>query len=118
MAASYLRLHTWARSDERNCSFDVATVKLNSVLVSTIPLCYATNSTLSYIPFSIDVTALRGQSAIPLEIKVVTNGSLISHFLIDDIGYVSAPSDSIYRLPFGVLEYREENSVIMSKVRP
>ncbi len=117
LAASYLRLHTWARSDERNCSFDVATIKLNSVLVSTIPLCYATNSTLSYIPFSIDVTALRGQSAIPLEIKVVTNSYWISHFLIDDIGYVSAPTDSIYRVPLGVLDSdsHPNDEVIRSK---
>ncbi len=117
LAASYLRLHTWARSDERNCSFDVATIKLNSVLVSTIPLCYATNSTLSYIPFSIDVTALRGQSAIPLEIKVVTNSYWISHFLIDDIGYVSAPTDSIYRVPLRVLDSdsHPNDEVIRSK---
>jgi hypothetical protein len=114
-AASYLRLHTWARSQETNCSNDVATVKVNSILVSTIPLCYATNSTLSYIPFSIDVTALRGQSSIPLEIKVVTNSSLVSHFLVDDIGYVSAPTDSIYRIPYGVLTYRTANDSVLPK---
>ena len=102
--ASYLRLYTNIKSVETNCTNDVATIKLNSVLVSTTPLCYATNSPLGYIPFSIDVTLLRGQSSIPLEIKVVTNGTLVSSYLVDDIGYVSAPTDSIYRVPLGVLD--------------
>ena len=97
--ATYLRMYTFVYSPESVCGNDVATVKLNNVLVSTIPLCYATNTVLGYIPLSIDVTALRGQTGIPLEIKVVTNGSKTSHFLIDDVGYVSAPTDSIFRFP-------------------
>jgi hypothetical protein len=115
--ASYLRLYTNIKSVETNCSNDVATIKLNSVLVSTTPLCYATNSPLGYIPFSIDVTLLRGQSSIPLEIKVVTNGTLVSSYLVDDIGYVSAPTDSIYRVPLGVLDSdsHPNDEVIRSK---
>jgi hypothetical protein len=101
--ATYLRLHTWVSSPETVCGNDVTTVKLNSVVVATIPLCYATNSTLGYVPFSIDVTALRGQTGIPLEIKTVTNGTVVSHFLVDDVGYVSAPTDSIFRMPNEVL---------------
>ena len=97
--ASYLRMYTLSFSNETICGNDVTTVKLNGLLVATIPLCYATNSTLGYIPFSLDVTALRGQSGIPLEIKTVTNGTLISHFLVDDVGYVSALTESIYRVP-------------------
>jgi hypothetical protein len=109
--ATYLRLHTWVSSPETVCGNDVTTVKLNSVVVATIPLCYATNSTLGYVPFSIDVTALRGQTGIPLEIKTVTNGSLISHFLVDDVGYVSAPTDSIYRFTADITAYPVEDMV-------
>lgn len=107
--ATYLRMYTFVYSPESVCGNDVATVKLNSVLVSTIPLCYATNTVLGYIPFSIDVTALRGQSGIPLEIKVVTNGSKTSHFLVDDVGYVSAPTDSIFRYPSDMTAYLVED---------
>lgn len=107
--ATYLRLHTWVSSPETVCGNDVTTVKLNSVVVASIPLCYATNSTLGYVPFSIDVTALRGQTGIPLEIKTVTNGTLISHFLVDDVGYVSAPTDSIFRFTEGVIDYPVED---------
>jgi subtilisin family serine protease len=102
--ATYLRMYTYVYSPETVCGNDVATVKLNNVLVGTIPLCYATNTILGYIPFSIDVTALRGQSGIPLEIKAVTNSSSTSHFLVDDVGYVSAPTDMIFRLPLGVFD--------------
>ena len=101
--ATYLRLHTSVYSPETVCGNDVTTVTLNSVVVATIPLCYATNSTLGYVPLSIDVTALRGLS-VPLEIKTVTNGTLMSHFLVDDVGYVSTPTDSIYRFTSGVLD--------------
>lgn len=96
--ATYLRLHTFSYSPETVCGNDVTTVKLNSLVVATIPHCYATNTLSGYIPFSIDVSALRGQSGIPLEIKMVTNSTTNSHFLVDDVGYVSAPTDSIYRL--------------------
>jgi hypothetical protein len=96
--ASYLRMYTLSSSTETVCGNDVTTVKLNGLLVATIPLCYATNSTLGYIPFSLDVTALRGLS-VPLEIKTVTNGTLVSHFLVDDVGYVSSLTESIYRVP-------------------
>ena len=109
--ATYLRLHTWVYSEETVCGNDVTTVKLNSVVVATIPLCYATNSTLGYVPFSINVTALRGQSGIPLEIKTVTNGTVVSHFLVDDVGYVSAPTDSIYRFSSGVFDYPVEDVI-------
>jgi hypothetical protein len=97
--ASYLRMYTLSYSPETMCGNDVTTVKLNGLIVATIPLCYATNSTLGYIPFSLDVTALRGQPGIPLEIKTVTNGTLVSHFLVDDVGYVSSLTESIYRVP-------------------
>jgi hypothetical protein len=112
--ATYLRLHTWVYSPETVCGNDVTTVTLDSEetdvtdVVVTIPLCYATNSTLGYVPFSIDVTELRG-SSVYLEIKTVTNGSLTSHFLVDDVGYVSAPSDSIYRFSSGVSAYPVED---------
>ena len=109
--ATYLRLHTWVSSPETVCGNDVTTVKLNSVVVATIPLCYATNSTLGYVPFSIDVTALQGQTGIPLEIKTVTNSSLTSHFLVDDVGYVSAPTDSIYRFTADITAYPVEDMV-------
>jgi kumamolisin len=109
--ATYLRLHTYVNSPETVCGNDVATVKLNSILMATIPLCYATNTVLGYIPLSIDVTALRGQSGIPLEIKAVTNSSLTSHFLVDDVGYVSAPTDSIYRFSSGLFDYPVEDVI-------
>ena len=109
--ATYLRLHTWVYSEETVCGNDVTTVKLNSVVVATIPLCFATNSTRGYVPFSIDVTALRGQTGIPLEIKTVTNSSLISHFLVDDVGYVSAPTDSIFRFTADITAYPVEDVV-------
>ena len=92
-------MYTLSYSPETMCGNDVTTVKLNGLIVATIPLCYATNSTLGYIPFSLDVTALRGQPGIPLEIKTVTNGTLVSHFLVDDVGYVSSLTESIYRVP-------------------
>ncbi|RLT33026.1 MAG: hypothetical protein DWI54_00870 [Chloroflexi bacterium] len=106
--ATYLRLHTFIYSPETVCGNDVTTVKLDSSLVATIPLCYATNSTLGYVPFSINVTALRG-SSVPLEIKTVTNGTLTSHFLVDDVGYVSAPTDSIFRSSSDVIVYPVED---------
>ena len=109
--ATYLRLHTFSYSPETVCGNDVTTVKLNSVVVATIPLCYATNSTLGYVPFSIDVTALRGQTGIPLEIKTVTNGTVVSHFLVDDVGYVSAPTDSIFRFTADITAYPVEDVV-------
>ena len=109
--ATYLRLHTYSYSPETVCGNDVTTVKLNSVLVATIPHCYATNTLSGYIPFSIDVTALRGQSGIPLEIKTVTNGTKNSHFLVDDVGYVSAPTDSIFRFSSHVFDYPVEDVI-------
>jgi hypothetical protein len=109
--ATYLRLHTYSYSPETVCGNDVTTVKLNSVLVATIPQCYATNTLSGYIPFSIDVTALRGQSGIPLEIKTVTNGTKNSHFLVDDVGYVSAPTDSIFRFSSGLFHYPVEDVI-------
>ncbi len=107
--ATYLRLHTYSYSPETVCGNDVTTVTLNSVVVATIPHCYATNTLSGYIPFSIDVSALRGQSGIPLEIKTVTNGSKNSHFLVDDVGYVSVPTDSIFRFPSDITAYPVED---------
>jgi hypothetical protein len=107
--ATYLRLHTYSYSPETVCGNDVTTVTLSSVVVATIPHCYATNTLSGYIPFSIDVSALRGQSGIPLEIKTVTNGSKNSHFLIDDVGYVSAPTDSIFRFMTDITVYPVED---------
>ncbi len=97
--ATYLRLHTFSYSPDTVCGNDVTTVKLNTLVVATIPHCIATNSLSGYIPFSIDVSALRGRTGIPLEIRMVTNSTINSHFLVDDVGYVSAPTDSIFRLP-------------------
>jgi hypothetical protein len=57
------------------------------------------------------VTALRGQSGIPLEIKTVTNGTKNSHFLVDDVGYVSAPTDSIFRFSSGLFHYPVEDVI-------
>ncbi|MFN7470904.1 MAG: S8 family peptidase [Roseiflexaceae bacterium] len=108
--ATYLRLHTFVYSPETVCGNDVTTVTLDSAVVSTIPLCYATNSTLGYVPFSINVSALRGLS-VPLEIKTVTNGTLTSHFLVDDVGYVSAPTDSIFRFSSGLFDYPVEDVI-------
>ena len=59
------------------------------------------------MPYSYNVTALRGQT-VTLGFIVNTDDSLNSSFLLDDFGYVSSPTDSIYRLPSG--RYTVNNS--------
>lgn len=101
--ASYLRLYTASQSEATVCGAggDSAVIRINGVDVETIPLCFATNTPFGYVPLSYDVSALRGQT-VTLRITVTTNSALISHFLVDDVGYVSTPSQSIYRFPYGV----------------
>ena len=102
--ATYLRFYYHAASEETLCGADTVIISVNSAVVETLPLCFLTQ-TSSYVPYSVNVSAFRGQS-IPFAMVLSTDSSLISHFLVDDVGFVSAPSQQIYRAPLHSSEQR------------
>jgi secreted trypsin-like serine protease len=89
--AVYLRFYYYAGSVD-SCGNDSATVSIQSSVVQTFDLC---NSTSGWTAANIDVTAHRGTDVL-IAFDVTTNATNISHFLLDDIGFVTNTSDDWY----------------------
>lgn len=89
--AAYLRFYYYVVSVD-SCGNDSATVSIQSSVVQTFDLC---NSTSGWTAANIDVTAHRGTDVL-IAFDVTTNATSISHFLVDDIGFVTNTSDDWY----------------------
>lgn len=89
--ASYLRFYYRASSADV-CGNDIVRVSIDSVQVHEIDLC---NSASSWTATNVDVTSVRGSDVL-LSFDVALNASGISHFLLDDIGFVANTSEDLY----------------------
>ncbi|MBC8074892.1 MAG: hypothetical protein H7Y32_02350 [Chloroflexales bacterium] len=85
----YLRYAYQVRSNEANCTFDVARVYVNDTLVSESGLCI-TNETADWKIASIDLGAYAGKS-VRIAFYVVTDESVISNFFVDDVAFQATP---------------------------
>lgn len=89
--ASYLRFYYRASSADV-CGNDIVRVSIDSVQVHEIDLC---NSASSWTATNVDVMSVRGSDVL-LSFDVALNASGISHFLLDDVGFVANTSDDLY----------------------
>ncbi len=89
--ASYLRFYYRASSADV-CGNDIVRISIDSVQQLEIDLC---NPVTNWTATNIDVTSYRGSDVL-LSFDVTLNASGISHFLLDDIGFVTNTSDEWY----------------------
>ncbi|MFZ9857619.1 MAG: DUF1986 domain-containing protein [Roseiflexaceae bacterium] len=89
--ATYLRFY-YRISSADSCGNDYARVSINGTQVHEVDLC---GSTSNWVAENIDITSNRGSDVL-LSFDVTTNATLISHFLVDDIGFVANTSDEWY----------------------
>jgi secreted trypsin-like serine protease len=91
VSASYLRFY-YRVSSVDDCGNDYARVSIGGTQVHEINLC---GSMSSWTAANVDVTSYRGTNVL-LSLDVTTNADLISHFLLDDVGFVANTSDEWY----------------------
>jgi hypothetical protein len=89
--ATYLRFY-YRMSSADSCGNDYARVSVDGTQVLEIDLC---GTVSSWTATNIDLTSARG-STVLLSFDVTTNATDISHFLLDDIGFVANTSDEWY----------------------
>lgn len=89
--ATYLRFY-YRISSADACGNDYARVSIGATQVHEINLC---GSVTTWTAANVDVTSYRGTSVL-LSLDVTTNADLISHFLVDDGGFVASLSDDWY----------------------
>jgi hypothetical protein len=89
--ASYLRFYYRASSADV-CGNDIVRISIDSVQQLEIDLC---NPVTNWTATNIDVTSYRGSDVL-LSFDVSLSTSGISHFLLDDIGFVANTSDEWY----------------------
>ncbi len=89
--ATYLRFYYRTNSVD-SCGNDTATVSIAGTVMQTFDLCTIVPS---WTAVNIDVRSARGTSVV-LAFDVTTNATNISHFWLDDIGFVANTSDDLY----------------------
>jgi hypothetical protein len=89
--ATYLRFY-YRVSSLDDCGYDYARVSIDGTQVREIDLC---NAAPSWTAANIDITSYRGSDVL-LTFDVTIDEALISHFLLDDIGFVANTSDHLY----------------------
>lgn len=90
-SATYLRFYYRINSAD-SCGNDFARISMNGMQVQEINLC---GSTTGWTAANIDVSSYRSINVL-LSFVVTTNADLISHFFVDDVGFVANPSDDWY----------------------
>jgi hypothetical protein len=89
--ASYLRFY-YRMSSIDTCGNDYARVSVAGTQVLEMNLC---SSVTSWTAVNVDMTSYRGSDVL-ISFNVTTNATNISHFLLDDIGFVANTSDEWY----------------------
>jgi photosystem II stability/assembly factor-like uncharacterized protein len=87
-AAPYLGYWQWVDSAEGSCSFDVASVWVNDVVVDSTGLCVGAN-THGWVKRVLDLSASAG-SSVTLKFQLQNNQSN-SNLFLDDISFESTP---------------------------
>jgi len=85
----YLHYVYQVRSNEANCTFDVARVFVNATRVSETGLCI-TNETTDWKSGSINLGAYAGQT-VRIAFYAITDESVISNFYVDDVAFQATP---------------------------
>jgi serine protease len=96
--SSYLTYYHWIVSDDV-CGFDVAGVLINDVVPTggAYYLCSA-NNTGGWVKFGVDLAQWAGQ-LVELKILAATDGSLLSHLLVDDVALGPTGGAALPALP-------------------
>jgi hypothetical protein len=89
--SAYLRFY-YRVSSRDVCGNDYARVSINGTQVREIDLC---TMTANWTAVNIDITSYRSSTML-LTFNVTTDTGLISHFLLDDIGFVANMGDDWY----------------------
>lgn len=79
----YLHYRYQIRSDESGCSFDVATILVNSTQERLYQLCQS-NNTSEWILDTIDLSGYAGQT-VTIHFHTETDASIRSNFFVDDV---------------------------------
>jgi hypothetical protein len=89
--APYLAYWHWVFSDEtaNDCFYDYASVLVNDSPLNTFALC-VTSETSGWVLSTLDLSAYAGQT-VALKFQVLTDGSVTSYWVLDDVSFQSSP---------------------------
>lgn len=85
------------------CGCDFAWVRINNVNAETIDLCWDNNSG-SWVRRTVDLSAYAGQT-VSLQIRVETDDSLHSNYLVDDVALGEATGEHYIYLPLALRNF-------------
>ncbi|MBM4412762.1 MAG: trypsin-like serine protease [Chloroflexi bacterium] len=91
VTANYLRFY-YRNISQDSCGNDIATLSVAGTVAHTINLC---STTTGWVAVNVNVTSVQGSDVVFL-FRVTTNATNISHFLLDDVGFVTNTSDDLY----------------------
>ena len=113
MDAPILSIWYWMTSRDY-CGYDFAGIRVNGTEVMRYDLC-KDNKTRGWVHESINLSAYRGQS-VTLELRVETDGSLRSHWFVDDVGFVTKIDNTAMEPDNKMSPYHELDEEILQQL--